>query len=252
MKAGFSYSEYCLRRGHVKQGRDMRHVNNVLTEFLFKQDGFGGLVVSMLASGTRVRGFKPGQSRWIFRASEKSSAYLPSEGKWKNLSHVPALRHVKEPVNYDVLAKFPPSLAEVSRAYVVRGASEWGELIGARVHSAYRLQCRQAPHASFVFKQADMPSQVYQLSVKSGEWKPIWRELVTSARAVSTYLISMVLVINLLAPELFFLILAHPVYKMWIIQEPNTLELWNKLHFEEERYGECIPCLKYSVPIFVE
>jgi len=32
-----------------------------------------------------------------------------------------------------------------------------------------------------------------------------------------------------------FLILAHPVYKMWIIQEPNTLELWNKLHFEEEK-----------------
>jgi len=31
--------------------------------------------------------------------------------------------------------------------------------------------------------------------------------------------------INLLAPELFFLILAHTVYKMWIIQEPNTLEL---------------------------
>jgi hypothetical protein len=21
---------------------------------------------------------------------------------------------------------------------------------------------------------------------------------------------------------------------MWIIREPNTLELWNKLHFEEE------------------
>ena len=33
----------------------------------------------------------------------------------------------------------------------------------------------------------------------------------------------------------FFLILAHTVYKMWIIQEPNTLELWNKLHFEEEK-----------------
>ena len=41
-------------------------------------DGFGGLV---LASGTQVRGFKPGRSRWIFRASEKSSACLPSEGK---------------------------------------------------------------------------------------------------------------------------------------------------------------------------
>ena len=40
--------------------------------------------------------------------------------------------------------------------------------------------------------------------------------------------------INLLAPEFFFLILAHPVHKMWIIQEPNMLELWNKLHFEEK------------------
>jgi hypothetical protein len=30
---------------------------------------------------------------------------------------------------------------------------------------------------------------------------------------------------NLLAPELFFLILAHPVYEMWITQEPNKLEL---------------------------
>jgi len=57
---------------------------------------------------------------------------------------------------------------------------------------------------------------------------------------------------NLLAPEFFFLILAHPVYKMWITQEPNMLELWNKLHFEEEKNGEYIPCLKYSVPVFVE
>ena len=33
----------------------------------------------------------------------------------------------------------------------------------------------------------------------------------------------------------FFLILAHTVYKMWIIQEPNKLELWNKLHFKEKK-----------------
>ena len=33
----------------------------------------------------------------------------------------------------------------------------------------------------------------------------------------------------------FFLVLAHPVYKMRIIQGPNTIELWNKLHFEEEK-----------------
>ena len=47
--------------------------------------------------------------------------------------------------------------------------------------------------------------------------------------------------INLLAPELyFFLILAHSVYKMWILQEPNTFELWNKLHFEEKKKTESI------------
>ena len=40
---------------------------------------------------------------------------------------------------------------------------------------------------------------------------------------------------KLLAPELFFFIITHPVYKMWIKQEPNKLELWNKLHFEEEK-----------------
>ena len=33
----------------------------------------------------------------------------------------------------------------------------------------------------------------------------------------------------------FFLILAHPVYEMWILKEQNTLKLWNKLHFEEKR-----------------
>ena len=34
---------------------------------------------------------------------------------------------------------------------------------------------------------------------------------------------------------IFFLISAHPVYKMWTIQEPKKLALWNKLHFEEEK-----------------
>ena len=51
------------------------HASNCLLE------GFGGLVVSILATGTRVRGFKPDQSRWIFQASGKSSVCLPSEGK---------------------------------------------------------------------------------------------------------------------------------------------------------------------------
>jgi len=57
---------------------------------------------------------------------------------------------------------------------------------------------------------------------------------ITSPTSLSlTFCMSWLL--NLLAAELFFLILAHPVYKMWIIQEPNILELWNKLHFEEEK-----------------
>ena len=39
----------------------------VRTYLLTYLDGFGGLVVSMLASGTQFCGFKPGRSRWIFR-----------------------------------------------------------------------------------------------------------------------------------------------------------------------------------------
>jgi hypothetical protein len=61
-----------------------------------EDSGFGGLVASMLASGTQVRGLKPGRSRRIFRA-KKSSACLPSEGKLSRLSHVAALRRIKEP-----------------------------------------------------------------------------------------------------------------------------------------------------------
>ena len=47
------------------------------------------------------------------------------------------------------------------------------------------------------------------------------------------YISKTYLLINLSAPDFLF-ILAHPVYKMRIIQGPNTLELWNKLHFEEK------------------
>ena len=38
----------------------------------------------------------------------------------------------------------------------------------------------------------------------------------------------------------FFFILARPVYKMRIIQEPNMLKLWNELHFEEKKKTESI------------
>jgi hypothetical protein len=40
--------------------------------------------------------------------------------------------------------------------------------------------------------------------------------------------------INLLAPEFYVLILARSVSKIWIIQEPKKVALWNKRHFEEK------------------
>ena len=41
--------------------------------------------------------------------------------------------------------------------------------------------------------------------------------------------------VNLLEPEFYIWILAQPVGKMRIIQEPNTVALWNKRHFEEKK-----------------
>jgi len=40
---------------------------------------------------------------------------------------------------------------------------------------------------------------------------------------------------NLLEPEFYIEILARPVGKMRIIQEPNKVALWNKRHFEEKK-----------------
>ena len=42
--------------------------------------------------------------------------------------------------------------------------------------------------------------------------------------------------INFLATEFFFQILAHSVFKMWVIQKPNKVALWNKRHFEEKKW----------------
>jgi hypothetical protein len=50
-----------------------------LLHLSFYHDGFGGLVVSMLASGTQGRGFKPGRSRWIF-TNVKKILSMPSFG----------------------------------------------------------------------------------------------------------------------------------------------------------------------------
>ena len=57
---------------------------------------FGGLGVSVLASGTQVRRFKPGRSRRIFRA--KNILSTPSfGGEVKPSVPCRTLRHVKDP-----------------------------------------------------------------------------------------------------------------------------------------------------------
>jgi hypothetical protein len=44
---------------------------------------------------------------------------------------------------------------------------------------------------------------------------------------------------NLLAPEIYIYILAHPVCKMWIILESKKVALWNKRHFVKEKRRVC-------------
>ena len=51
---------------------------NYKMQFQGGEDGFGGLAVSMLATGTQFCGFKPGRSRWIFRGVKILSK--PSSG----------------------------------------------------------------------------------------------------------------------------------------------------------------------------
>jgi hypothetical protein len=73
---------------------------------------FGGLVVSMLASGTQDRGLEPGQSRRIFRA-KKSTACLPSEGKWSRLSHIADPCNLRGQIDRSFLAHVRPPRTEV-------------------------------------------------------------------------------------------------------------------------------------------
>jgi hypothetical protein len=68
--------------------------------FIFCKVALGGVVISVLATGPKVCGFKPGRGRWILRVI-KSVALLPSEGKYSRRSHVVDLRHVKEPYEHD-------------------------------------------------------------------------------------------------------------------------------------------------------
>jgi hypothetical protein len=53
----------------------------------------GGLVVSVLSTGPKVRGFKPGRGRWNFYDDKiPQHAFLPPSAAFREI-----LRHVKEP-----------------------------------------------------------------------------------------------------------------------------------------------------------
>ena len=52
---------------------------------------------------------------------------------------------------------------------------------------------------------------------------------------VYSWSVSTIVTFNFLAPEFGIYILANPVCKMWIIQEPKKVALWNKRHFEEKK-----------------
>jgi len=49
----------------------------------------------------------------------------------------------------------------------------------------------------------------------------------------------------------FLLNFSTPVFKMWIIQEPNKVALWNKRHFEEKRRRLCNIFKIFSMYIFL-
>jgi hypothetical protein len=70
----------------------IRHVRD-------KQSGFGGLAVSLLASCTQVRGFKPGLSLRIFRG-DKILSMSSFGGEVKPPVPYRRFGHVKEPSNY--------------------------------------------------------------------------------------------------------------------------------------------------------
>jgi len=57
-----------------------------------------------------------------------------------------------------------------------------------------------------------------------------WR-LIVSRRYTSFY---QEIALTFWRRNYYFFNFSTPVYKMWI-REPNTLELWNKLHFEEKK-----------------
>jgi len=121
----------------------------------------------------------------------------------------------------------PMRLGQVFRFMLQLSGYEYWHVIFWIVADIQRLHFRLPS----VKKKRRETRESYQMAM-SGVWQRIttkWRtyERVLSARHK--------LYLNFLAQEIFFFNFSKPVYKMWIIQQPNMLELWNKLHFGEKK-----------------
>ena len=80
LKKRLKASEIHAEGRQLLRMRKWSYGSAVCSERIYPQtDGFGGLVVSMLASGNKVCRFKPGRSRWIFTGVKILS--MPSSGE---------------------------------------------------------------------------------------------------------------------------------------------------------------------------
>ena len=64
-------------------------------------------------------------------------------------------------------------------------------------------------------------------------WNATWQNIYTNQSSVRAFRLAPRF--NLLVTDFLFQILAHPLFKMWVIQKPNKVALWNKRHFEEKK-----------------
>ena len=128
-------------------------------------------------------------------------------------------------------------LNPICHLLAVLGAHHIFHVSGLRVN----IEClRQAINIS-TSNKAPFPFYTTELDLRAFyETLKFWHFLsllTVWERSADTCIPSQVTIlrINPFGAGIIFLILAHPVYKMWIIQEPNKLALWNKLHFEEKK-----------------
>jgi hypothetical protein len=129
-----------------------------------KHISFSGLVVNMLASGTQVRGIKPGWSRRIFRAKKilrgsKAVRLMYRFAACKRSRHLPWKSHAVSKIGSAIFRPyFFPSLIEVSHVADVEPLWRWrgklkavhkGPIRGCRAPDPPPLYSLCAKHRSF-------------------------------------------------------------------------------------------------------